>query len=63
MIRSVPATDLAPGMVLALPMGRTATVREDVKVGTKYVTFRTEHGKTRVGRYEEVTIEEIPKKS
>jgi hypothetical protein len=57
MVRSIKATALAPGMVMALPFGRTATVIE-ASVGNKYVNFTTEHGKSRVMRFDEVLIEE-----
>lgn len=56
MIREVNGKDLMNGMRLALPMGRKATVR-DVHVFREYVTFRTEHGKTRVGVWDPVLIE------
>ena len=57
-MRSIPATTLQKGDVLALPFGKTATISTDPKVGTKFVLFRTEHGPTRVGRYEEVMVED-----
>lgn len=57
MIFSLPATRLEPGMVMALPMGRTATV-QTAKVGTRFVTFKTEYGESRVERNSEVLIEE-----
>lgn len=57
MIRSIPAVQLKQGMVLALPAGRTATVQFPPAIGTKFVTFATEYGKTRVDRYDEVIIE------
>lgn len=55
-MRSLPAVDLFVGAVLALPMGRTATVTE-VKVGRLYVNFKTEYGPSRVERHSEVLIE------
>lgn len=58
MIFTVMATELEPGMVLALPMGRTAKVSSEPLVGTKFVTFKTnEHGESRISRHEEVLIE------
>ena len=47
MIQSIRATDLDEGMVLALPMGRTATIKF-AKIGLKFVTFSTEYGMSRV---------------
>lgn len=59
MIRSVPNSKLTAGMVLALPMGRTATITEPPKVGRRYVTFKTaEHGEVRVFLYDETLVEE-----
>jgi hypothetical protein len=58
MLRSVKAEELKPGMKLALPMGKTATITE-AKVGTRFVNLRTaEYGKSRVERYSEQLIEE-----
>ena len=58
MIKSIPATALKPGMVMALPMGRTAEV-STVKVGTKFVNFTTtEYGKSRVEKSAEILIQE-----
>lgn len=54
----VRATRLTDGTVMALPMGRTATIDGAPKVGTTFVTFRTEHGPTRVRRDDEVLVEE-----
>lgn len=56
MNKSIPATDLKEGMVLALPMGRTATVKF-VKIGLKFVNFATEYGMSRVEKFSEVLIE------
>jgi hypothetical protein len=57
MIKSVPATQLARGNVMALPMGRTATITDDPKIGTKFVSFKTEYGSTRVEKHSEVLLE------
>lgn len=46
--RSRRAERLAKGDVLALPFGKTATIADEPKVGTKFVTFHTEHGTTRL---------------
>ena len=56
MIKSIPATDLKEGMVLALPMGRTATVKF-TKIGLKFVNISTEYGMSRVEKFSEVLIE------
>jgi hypothetical protein len=57
-IKSINAVDLKAGDVLALPMGRTATVSKVMKVGTQFVTFSTtEYGTSRVGRHDEVLLE------
>jgi hypothetical protein len=56
MIKSIPATDLEAGHVLALPMGKQAHVRV-VKVGNKFVHFKTEYGLSKVERTSEVLIE------
>jgi hypothetical protein len=56
MIREIQGRELQPGHVIALPMGRTATVRE-VKVGRVFATFVTEHGKSRVGLNDPVLLE------
>lgn len=56
MIKSVNNTDLKAGDVLALPMGRNATI-ETVDVGTRFVSIKTEFGKTRLGRYDQSLIE------
>lgn len=56
MIKSIPATELKEGHILALPMGRTATVKF-TKIGLKFVSFSTEYGMSRVGKYDEVLIE------
>lgn len=58
-MRSVANKKLKPGMVLALPFGKTATITE-VKIGRQYVTFKTEHGKSRVGVHGDSMIEEAP---
>lgn len=59
-IRMVKATDLKPGDVLALPMGKTATITE-VSIGTKFVTMKTnEYPTARAGRYDEVMVLEAP---
>lgn len=56
MIKSIPATELKEGHVLALPMGRTATVKF-AKIGLKFVSFSTEYGMSRVEKTSEVLIE------
>lgn len=53
----IPATELKVGDVLALPMGKTATIKQ-VSVGTKFVNFVSEHGPARVELYEEMMIED-----
>jgi len=55
--KAIPATDLREGMILALPMGRTATVRGTPRVGRQFVSFITEYGATRVEIRDEVLIE------
>lgn len=55
-IRNIKSTDLKDGMVLALPMGRTATIQGEPKIGTKFVSFVTEYGKSRVSVYDHVLI-------
>src|SRR5215212_3265870 len=57
--RMVANTDLRKGHVLALPMGRTATIANDPKVGRQYVRFRTEYGLVRVEKTDE-TLVEVP---
>lgn len=57
MIKGVRATALKEGDVLALPSGRTATVEGQPRIGTQFVSFATEYGKTRVGKYDEVLLE------
>lgn len=48
MIRSIPATKLKIGDVLALPMGKTAHVA-NVRLGRTFVSFKTdEYGQSRV---------------
>lgn len=44
MLRSVENEKLEPGMVLALPFGKTATITE-VKVGRLFVSARYVHSK------------------
>jgi hypothetical protein len=56
MIRSIRAHELKPGDVLALPMGKTATV-SSCDTGTKFVTFVTEHGISRVEKTSDVLLE------
>ena len=56
MIRSIPATELQDGMVLALPFNKSATVSA-VRVGRRIVMFRTEYGIAKVGIHDEVLIE------
>jgi hypothetical protein len=50
------ADDLKVGMRLALPFKRTATI-EEVKVGRTFVNLKTEHGRSRLARGEEVLTE------
>ncbi len=58
MMREVEGRDLRVGMILALPMGRTATVTQ-VKLGLRFSNFRTEeYGWTRVELGYPVMIEE-----
>lgn len=56
-VLSWPSVLLREGMVLALPMGKTATIESVPKVGTRFVTFRTEYGSTRVPKTNEVEVE------
>jgi len=57
MLKSIPATTLSEGDVIALPMEKTATVTTTPLVGTKYVTFTTEYGLRRVSIYDEILLE------
>lgn len=58
MVKSIKASHMEPGMMLALPMNKTATVTE-VKLGHKFVNFKTEeYGPSRVLRDDEILIEE-----
>lgn len=56
MIKSIAATKLQAGDVMALPMGKQAHVKV-VKVGNKFVHFRTEYGLSKVEVNSEVLIE------
>lgn len=52
------AEKLEDGMVICLPFGRTATIAGKPKVGRKFVTFKTQHGKSRLLIGEPVLVEE-----
>jgi len=49
--------DLKKGNKLLLPFGKEATVLDEPKVGRIYVSFRTEHGPTRVKLFDILNIE------
>jgi hypothetical protein len=53
------ADKLWVGDVLALPFGKTATIRT-IKFGTKFVTIATEHGTSRLenGSYHLIEVDE-----
>lgn len=55
----IKAEDLSVGDTLLLPMGKTATVTKVGTVGprTRFVTFRTEYGASRVEVDTEVFVE------
>jgi hypothetical protein len=57
--RLIRARDLKDGMVLALPMDKTATVQGDPKIGRRFVTITTEYGTSRVMFDDEVLIEDV----
>ena len=57
-VRSVAATKLQQGDVLALPFNKTATIWINPRSGGRYVSFRTEHGPTRLGIHDDVLIEQ-----
>lgn len=57
----VKAEELTVGTVILLPFGKTATVSEPPKVGRTFVTIRTQHGKSRLRKGEEVLVEEKKK--
>lgn len=57
MLKSISATSLLEGDVIALPMGKTATVRKPPLIGTKYVSFSTEYGARRVSIYDTILLE------
>lgn len=52
----IKATEFKKGMTFALPMGREATIRNHPFVGRLYVSFKTEHGKTRVEKNHEALV-------
>lgn len=56
-VREVAAHTLKVGDVLALPMGRTATVSAPVKAGKRFVTVTTEHGESRYEPQQPVMVE------
>lgn len=56
-MREVAAHTLKEGDVLALPMGRTATVSAPVKAGKRFVTVTTEHGESRYEPQQPVMVE------
>jgi len=56
MIRSIRATELKPGDVMALPFGKSATIHT-ARVGTHFVNIVTEHGPARINKYDEVLLE------
>lgn len=47
---------LSQGDVLAMPFGKTATIKTVPVVGTEYVVFTTEHGETQVPTGMEVYV-------
>jgi hypothetical protein len=55
----IKAENLSLGDTILLPMGKTATVKDIKYIGPKaqFVTFFTEHGKTRVERDYEFSVE------
>lgn len=55
-MRIVKGRNLAPGMVLALPFNKTATI-QSVKRGTMFMNFTTEHGPSRVELESEQLVE------
>lgn len=56
-MRAVPAIQLKKDDVLLLPFGKTATIRNDPKVGRQFVSFLTEFGPTRLEKYQEVMVQ------
>ena len=57
MVRYIRAVHLKRGDVLALPFNKTATVADDPRIGRQFVSFKTEHGPTRVGIDEDILVE------
>ena len=56
-MKEVKATALSPGHVLLLPFNKEAHITW-VKVGRKFVNFKTEeHGPSRVGIHEKVLVQ------
>lgn len=49
--------DLKKGMKLLLPFGKEATISTEPKIGRLYVSFRTEHGPTRVKLFDILNVE------
>lgn len=60
MSKIIQARALKVGDVILLPMGRTATIKDDPKIGRIYVHTRTEHGPSRFTLYQEVQIQGPP---
>lgn len=56
-MRNVKGKNLKVGMVLALPFGKTATISE-AKAGTRFMNFRTQHGKSRIELETEILVED-----
>lgn len=56
MLKTIDNERLEKGMVLALSNGKTKTIKDDPKIGYKWISFRTELGKTRVIRSEQTAI-------
>lgn len=53
----IKATELREGDVMVLPMNKTATIVSKVKVGTSFVSYRTEFGPSRVMLSDELFIQ------
>lgn len=56
--REIKAEHLRQGQVILLAMGHQATVTEPPKVGRTFVSFKTEHGTTRVRVGDSVLIDD-----
>lgn len=50
------AQHLVKGDVLELPMKKTATIVDDPHTGRLFTSFRTEYGKTRLEKNQEVMV-------